>query len=89
MPQVGPRFPPLRGALPEKWLWVGAPPILVHFSGDWDAHWGYGILPHGQVFLPTHPQIGGGDCVREVFQWLCALGRFSPAAKANMGQCGP
>ena len=23
---------------------VGAPPILVHFSGDWDVHWGYGIL---------------------------------------------
>ena len=23
---------------------VGAPPILVYFSGDWDAHWGYGVL---------------------------------------------
>ena len=22
---------------------VGAPPILVYFSGDWDVHWGYGI----------------------------------------------
>ena len=21
---------------------VGAPPILVYFSGDWDVHWGYG-----------------------------------------------
>ena len=20
---------------------IGAPPILVHFSGDWDVHWGY------------------------------------------------
>ena len=27
---------------------VGAPPILVYFSGDWDVHWGYGILTHGQ-----------------------------------------
>ena len=23
---------------------IGAPPILVHFSGDWDVHWGYGVL---------------------------------------------
>ena len=28
---------------------VGAPPILVYFSGGWDVHWGYGILTHGQV----------------------------------------
>ena len=28
---------------------VGAPPILVYFSGDWDVHWGYGILTHGQI----------------------------------------
>ena len=27
------------------WL-VGAPPIVVYFSGDWDVHWGYGILTH-------------------------------------------
>ena len=31
---------------------VGAPPILVYFSGDWDVHWGYGILtwPYFPVF---------------------------------------
>ena len=29
---------------------VGAPPILVYFSGDWDVHWGYGILTHGHIF---------------------------------------
>ena len=28
---------------------VGAPPILVYFSGVWDVHWGYGILTHGQL----------------------------------------
>ena len=33
---------------------VGA---LVYFSGDWDVHWGYGVLTHshmgfGQVELP-------------------------------------
>ena len=26
---------------------VGAPPILVYFSGDWDVHWGHGLLTHG------------------------------------------
>ena len=26
---------------------VGAPPILDYFSGEWDVHWGYGILTHG------------------------------------------
>ena len=30
-------------------FWVGAPPILVYFSGDWDVHWGYGILTHSQM----------------------------------------
>ena len=29
-------------------LGVGAPPILVDFSGDWDVHWGYGVLTHSQ-----------------------------------------
>ena len=28
---------------------VGAPPILVYFSGDWDVHSGYGILTYGHV----------------------------------------
>ena len=28
---------------------VGAPPILVYVSGDWDVLWGYGILTHGHV----------------------------------------
>ena len=28
---------------------VGASPILVYFSGDWDVHWGYGMLTHGHI----------------------------------------
>ena len=28
---------------------VGAPPMLVYFSGDWDVHWGYGLLTHGHM----------------------------------------
>ena len=35
---------------------VGAPPILVHFSGGWDVHWGYGILTHGQVDIREIPK---------------------------------
>ena len=29
---------------------VGAPLILV-YSGDWDVHWGYRILTHGQMTI--------------------------------------
>ena len=28
---------------------VGAPPILVYFSGDWEVHWGYRLLTHGRI----------------------------------------
>ena len=34
---------------------VGAPPIFVYFSGDWDVHCKYGILSHGQVEEDAHP----------------------------------
>ena len=23
----------------------------THFSGDWDVHWGYGILTHGHIAM--------------------------------------
>ena len=28
---------------------LGAPPILVYFNGDWDAHGGYGVSTHGHL----------------------------------------
>ena len=28
---------------------VGAQPMLVYFSGDWDVHWGYGLLVCGHL----------------------------------------
>ena len=28
------------------------PHFRTYFSGDWDVHWGYGILTHGQMFTP-------------------------------------
>ena len=37
------------GSKPMVPAWVGAPPILVYFSGDWDVHWGYGTLTHGPL----------------------------------------
>ena len=30
---------------------VGAPPTLVYFGGEWDVHWGYGLLTHGHICL--------------------------------------
>ena len=30
-------------------LGVGATPILVFVSGDWDVHWNCGILTHGHL----------------------------------------
>ena len=44
------------------WLWVktngnyhfgvGAPPILIYFSGDWDVHCGYDLgFDPGHIFL--------------------------------------
>ena len=30
---------------------VGAPPMLVYFSGDGDVHWGYGVLTHSHIEL--------------------------------------
>ena len=28
---------------------IGASPISVYFSRDWDVHWGYGVLTHAHV----------------------------------------
>ena len=39
---------------PNQWyhFGVGAPPILEKQKrGDWDVHWGYGILTRGHVLL--------------------------------------
>ena len=36
------------------WLWVKTGSILVYFSGDWDVHWGYGLLTHGHIGATVH-----------------------------------
>ena len=37
------------------------------FSGDWDVHWGYGILTHGHVFLVELREMAGKwHCQRQV-----------------------
>ena len=35
---------------------VGAPPILVYFSGDWDVHWGYD-LDFGPMAISQHIRV--------------------------------
>ena len=54
---------------------IGAPPILVYFSGGWDVHWGYGLLTHGHVscFLAPHVSYLGAPC----------QGRLLTRAKTN------
>ena len=46
------------------WLWVktngtilgvGAPPILVYLSGDWDVHWGYDLGFDPWPYMDTAP----------------------------------
>ena len=39
------------GSKPMVQFGVGAPPILVYFSGYWNVHWGHGILTHGHLSL--------------------------------------
>ena len=48
----GPRFRNYHGCgstTMGSYFGAGAPPTLVYFSGDWDVHWGYGLLTHGQI----------------------------------------
>ena len=42
---------------------VGAPPMSVYFSGDWDVHWGYDLAfdpwPSLNLGSSSHPRQGG------------------------------
>ena len=56
---------------------VGAPPILVYFSGDWDVHWGLtGLLTHGEVCLCS---FGIGQAGREQFNRMSMRGILATA----------
>ena len=60
---------------------VGAPPILVYFSGDWDVHWGYGILTHGHCGCGSKIGTQNGTLVNESMDYSlwCAGGfNFDP-----------
>ena len=49
---------------------VGAPPILVYFSRDWDVHWGYGILSHSHMLIclwKIHPHSREAPAIRQSF----------------------
>ena len=48
---------------------VGAPPILVYFSGDWDVHWGYGILTYGHLAWEAPERLLSGLIFLSVKSW--------------------
>ena len=48
---------------------VGAPPILVYFSGDWDVHWGHGILTHGHLSVPLFFETAGAGILLSRATW--------------------
>ena len=62
-PITGSKPEPITGSQPDSAMvqnqWyhfgVGAPPILVYLSGDWDVHWGYGVLTHGHLTCQILP----------------------------------
>ena len=62
--------------------------ILVYFRGDWDVHWGCGILTHTPSHQIPHtgPVAGAGTCstLPSPAPWLKILGRFGgrPHVKA-------
>ena len=77
-------------------LGVGAPPIFVYFSGDWDVHWGYGLLTHDQMFGANHsfhyPSLHIRAQVRSTSDLLSSLsagepeGRFGVKAELRGGK---
>ena len=42
-------------------LGLGAPSILVYVSGDWDVHWGYGLLTYGHMSRGAKAEVRVGD----------------------------
>ena len=75
-----------RGSTPMGSLFgVGATPILVDFSGDWDVHRGYGVLTHSHVSGTLCS--GGGPFRRSRFSHPLADSRSSQAP-AKQGPSG-
>ena len=59
---------------------IGAPPILVCFSGDWDVHWGYGVWTHDHSTFVKPPEMCG---VR--VRWGTLFRRTLSSATAEAG----
>ena len=51
---------------PNQWwhFGVGAPPILVYFSRDWDVHWGSVILTHSHLWQANQTHLSTYGCCR-------------------------
>ena len=65
---------------------VGAQPILVYFSGDWDVHWGYDLdLTHGHMAsssLQIFPTNSSG------MQWTWVTMGHAPISLFTVGNMG-
>ena len=61
------------------WVFLGALPILVYSSGDWDLHWGCEVLTHGCMTRGVGARPGGA--------WRAAPGGKPPLAAAEAGGC--
>ena len=68
------------------------PMILVYISGDWDVHWGYGILSHGlmnvsHVWYSKGIQQPKQRCHVRVSFWSCVErnNKHKQEAVANLG----
>ena len=65
-----------------RYFKIGAPPILVYFSVDWDVHWGYGVLTHshllwGQKLLKRPPRLPKKSKTKE----MSRFSRLRPEAR--------
>ena len=71
---------------------VGAPPILVYFSWDWDVHWGYDLdfdpwpdsWQHGGVSARELPSDFGGIRARKT---KCCSSKTCKSSTTCAGHC--
>ena len=72
---LGPDFPECRGSKPMvPFRGRCTTHFRTYFSGEWDVHWGYGILTHGRLYT-WHFSCSGSDLGFSQFLWFsCHFG---------------
>ena len=82
---IGEAFVRMKMAMGQhQYQWYGAPPILVYFSGDWDVHWGYGVLTHSHIYIYMYTYIH----VKRLNFCLVYLGNPNGRVEGGGGQLG-